>query len=339
MARKPSFNSVLGSNNKLFSIKSLVVVAIIIVLAFLPLYGSDYAISVGLLVFLYIALGQMWNLLAGYAGLVSLGQQAFVGIGAYTLAKVTVGYQQSIALSFFISLGISVVFAFVISFPIFKMSGVYFTIGTWIVSESLLVFFRNWSFVNYDAGYNITVAYKIPMSTLYLGALALGIGSVVLVFFLLRSKMGLALMSMRDNESSAEVRGVHLYRTKLVCFVIASAYTSIVGVMFYLNIAYVKPDATFGIDWAVSMVFIVVIGGIGTIEGPIIGAVIYVILRQYLYNWPGISMIILGTVAVTVILLAPKGIMGALHGKFGFELFSVRRTIDKNPKKQSADTP
>lgn len=336
MAPKRSLNTMLGSNNKLISIKSLVVVAIIVAAALLPLYGSDYAISVGLLIFSYMSLGQMWNLLAGYSGLVSLGQQAFIGIGAYTLAKVSTGYGMNIAWSFFIAVGIALVFALVISFPIFKLSGVYFTIGTWIVSESLMVFFRNWSFVNFDAGYNITAAYRIPMGTLYLGAMALGIGSIAIVFFILRSKMGLALMAMRDNESAAEVRGVRLYRTKLICFLIASAYTALTGVVLYLNIAYVKPGATFGIDWAVAMVFIVVIGGMGTIEGPIIGAVIYVILRQWLLNFPGISMIILGAIAVAVIMLAPKGIMGALHGKFGFELFSVRRTIDQKAGSQPA---
>jgi branched-chain amino acid transport system permease protein len=326
MAVKRALHS-LVPNGKPPGVKPFAVLAAVVASGLLPLYGSDYAVSIGLLIFSYISLGQMWNLLAGYSGLVSLGQQAFIGIGAYTLAKVTTVYGQSIVLSFFVTAVVAAAFALVISFPIFKLSGVYFTIGTWIVSESALVFFRNWKFVNFDAGYNIVAAYKIPMSALYLGSFAIGIVSVALVFLILRSKIGLALMAMRDNPSAAETRGVYLYRTKLVCFLISSVYIAVTGVVLYLNIAYVKPGATFGIDWAVSMVFIVVIGGIGTIEGPIIGAVIYVILRQYLYNFPGISMILLGAVAVTVILLAPKGIMGALHGRFGFELFSVRRAV------------
>ncbi|MDR3364912.1 MAG: branched-chain amino acid ABC transporter permease [Clostridiales Family XIII bacterium] len=314
---------------RFWNIKTLCIVAAVAVLAFLPRYGSDYAVNIGILVFLYMSLGQMWNLLGGFAGLASLGQQIFVGLGGYTLALVTQEYGMGIAASFGIAVGVSVVFAYVISFPIFKMSGVYFTIGSWIVSEAILVFFRNWKFVHYDAGYNITAAYKIPMGALYLGALAIGVGSIALVYAVLRSKMGLALMAMRDNESAAEVRGVRLYRTKLFCFLISSAYTAVTGVVLYLNIAYVKPGAAFSIDWTVCMVFIAVIGGLGTIEGPIIGAVIYVILRQYLYNFPGISMIILGSVAVAIILLAPKGIMGAIRGRFGVELFSVRRRVDE----------
>ncbi|MCL2392124.1 MAG: branched-chain amino acid ABC transporter permease [Oscillospiraceae bacterium] len=319
---------VLSSAYKLIGIKSGVIVAAIIALALLPLYGSAHAINVGILVFSYLALGQMWNLLAGYSGLVSLGHQAFIGIGAYTLAVVTVSYGGGFFMSFLISIVIAVLFSLVISFPIFKLSGVYFTIGTWIVSESVLMFFRNWRFVNFDAGMNITRAFRIPQENLYLGALALGIVSVALVYFILRSKMGLSLMAMRDNPAAAEVRGVHLYKTKLICFLIASTFITITGVLLYMNIAFVMPGPAFGIDWAVSMVFIVVIGGIGTIEGPIIGAAIYVFLRQFLFNFPGMSLIILGSIAVIVILVAPKGIMGAIHGKFGFELFSVRRKME-----------
>ena len=134
-------------------------------------------------------------------------------------------------------------------------------------------------------------------------------------------------MSARDNENAAEVRGVQLYKTKLTCFLISGAFTGVVGVVLFLNSAYIKPASAFTIDWTVSMVFIVVIGGMGTIQGPIVGAIVFVILRQYLYNFPGISMIILGFIAVAIILLAPKGIMGALHDRFGVEVFSVRRKI------------
>jgi branched-chain amino acid transport system permease protein len=196
-----ALKNALCSLRRHISLKSGIILVIIAALALLPLYGSSYIISVGLLVFAYLSLGQMWNLLAGYSGLVSLGQQAFIGIGAYTLAKVTVSYGGGFAMSFVVTLVVAVLFAFIISFPIFKLSGVYFTIGTWIVSESVLVFFRNWKFVNFDAGYNITAAYKIPMGALYLGALALGVISVALVYFILRSKLGLALMAMRDNRA------------------------------------------------------------------------------------------------------------------------------------------
>jgi len=317
-----------GVNRKRLYIKLAALLVVIVVLALLPMYGSAHLINIGILVFSYIALGQMWNLLAGYTGLVSLGQQAFIGIGAYTLAVVTVTFGGGFFMSFVISIIIAVLFSLLISFPIFKLSGVYFTIGTWIVSEAVLMFFRSWGFVNYDAGFNITRAFRIPQEHLYFGALALGILSIALVYIILRSRMGLALMAMRDDPDSAEVRGVHQYKTKLLCFLISSAFMAVTGVLLYMNITFVMPGPAFGIDWAVSMVFIVIIGGIGTIEGPVVGAVVYILLRQFLFNFPGMSLIILGSIAVIVILIAPKGIMGFIHSKSGFELFSVRRKME-----------
>jgi branched-chain amino acid transport system permease protein len=289
--------------------------------------GTDDLINIFTLAFLYMALGQMWNLLAGYSGLVSLGQQIFVGLGGYSVAIMTQKYSFGLPVGILTAAGVSLVFAFVISFPIFKMKGVYFTIGTWIAAEAVLIYFTNWAFVNYAIGYNITIAYSFSTRIIYIMAYILGIGSVALVYGLLRSKSGLALMSMRDNEAAAEVRGININRTKLKLWLIAAVFSGVTGAVLYLTLVFIKPSAAFGIDWTVLMVFIVVIGGIGTIEGPIIGAFIYAFVRQYLYNYPGYSMVILGTIAVAMIMIMPKGIAGTLHDKYGFELFSVRRYL------------
>jgi len=307
--------------------KKLVIGLILALLISLPFWGFEYLITLFLLILLYMSLGQMWNLLGGYTGLVSLGQQIFIGLGGYSLAILTMKFHLPIFVGLLTGGIISVIFALIISQPIFKMSGVYFTIGTWIVAEGLALFFSNWAFVKYGQGFIISVAYNLSATYIYYIALVVGVGSVALVYFLLRSKLGLALMAMRDNESAAEVMGVELYKTKLTCFLISAFVTGITGSALYLYLAYIQPFAAFGIDWTVSMVFIVIIGGIGTIEGPILGAIIYVILKQYLYEYPGISMIILGVIAISIILIAPKGIMGTLHDKFGFELISVRRRV------------
>jgi branched-chain amino acid transport system permease protein len=139
--------------------------------------------------------------------------------------------------------------------------------------------------------------------------------------------MGLALMAMRDNESAAETIGIELYRTKLTCFLLAAFVTGITGSALYLLIAYIQPYAAFGIDWTVSMVFMVIIGGIGTLEGPVIGAVCYVLMKQYLYEYPGISMLILGAISIVIILAAPKGIMGTIQDRYGFDILSARRRL------------
>ena len=314
--------------SKFERIKNMSVIIVIAFFASVSLWGNDYYINLFALLFLYMALGQMWNLLAGYSGLVSLGQQIFVGLGGYSLAVMTEKYGQGIALSFLVAVGVSVAFAFVISFPLFKMRGIYFTIGTWIVAEALMIFFLNWEFANYAIGYNIRIGYSFSPRLIYFMALVIGVASIIIVYFLLRSKTGLALMAMRDNAGSAEVRGVKLYQTKQRLFLLTSGFTGLTGAVLYLNLVYIVPKAAFGIDWTVTMVFIVIIGGMGTIEGPIVGAVVYIFIRQYLYNFPGISLVILGVAAVTMILAMPKGIIGTLHARFGFELFSVRRGLN-----------
>ena len=311
------------------TIKLVVFAAIIVILFLMPFWGSSYTLSVGVLIFLYMSLGQMWNLLSGYTGLTSLGQQSFIGIGGYAIAIATQVYKLPIGVGFVFAVVVGVAFALVISAPVFKMSGVYFTIGTLIIAEALYVFFVNWGFVNYGIGYPISAAYGISMTVLYWLSLIAGLGSIVLVIIILRSKLGLALMAIRDNTSAAEVRGVKIFRTKLLIFLIAAFWFSITGCLLFLNQAYIVPSSAFTIDWTIAMVFMVIIGGAGTIEGPIVGAVVYIILRQYLYEFPGISNIILGVIAIVLIIIAPKGIMGYINNKFNLDIFSIHRRIKK----------
>ncbi|MBP2654794.1 MAG: urea transporter, permease protein UrtC [Firmicutes bacterium] len=315
----------MGSINWRLTLKISSLAVLLAIFCAVPLWNKEYITMVFMLIFLYMSLGHMWNLLAGYAGLVSLGQQIFIGIGGYSLAVITELYQLPWAVGLAIGGLLAVIFAMVISQPIFKMRGVYFTIGTWIVAEALGVFFSNWSYVRYARGFNITVSYRMSTTEVYYLALAVGVASMALVYVLLRSKLGLALMAMRDNESAAETMGIELYKTKLKCFLIAAFVTGITGGVLYLYIAFISPSAAFGIDWTVAMVFMVIIGGIGTIEGPIIGAVFFVLIKQFLYDYPGISLIILGVLAIVIILVAPKGIVGTLNDRYGWELLSPRR--------------
>ncbi len=318
-------------------VKPVALGAILALLISLPYWGGDYVTSVTILIMLYMAMGQMWNLLGGYSGLVSLGQQSFIGIGGYSLAIISQVYKLPIVLGFAVAGVLSIVFALITSVPIFKMKNVYFTIGTWIVSECLRLLFLIWAFVNYGTGYNISATYTMSPSTIYSIALVIGVSSVAMVTFLLRSKFGLALMAMRDNEAAAEVRGVELYKTKLKCYLISAFFTGVAGAAMYLNIAFIQPNAAFGIDWTVSMVFIVIIGGIGTIEGPIIGAVIFVLLRQFLFSFPGFSMLILGIIAIVLMLAAPQGLMGYLTKRFGWDIFAIRRHLKAPAPASDAD--
>ncbi|WP_258360998.1 branched-chain amino acid ABC transporter permease [Moorella sulfitireducens] len=311
--------------NDIRNYKWFIITGLIAVLLTIPFWASNYTVSIFLLIFMYLALAQMWNLLAGYAGLVSLGQQMFIGLGGYTLAVLTELYRAPLWSSILIGGVISLIFALIISAPIFRMREAYFTIGTWLVAEALKIFFSNWGYVRYGQGFFITAAYQLTTTHMYYMAMVIGLGSVAVVYIILRSRLGLGLMAIRDNETAAESMGVEVFKAKLICFLIGAFVTSIAGSIFYLYQVFIQPYAAFGIDWTVAMVFIVIIGGIGTIEGPLAGVVIYVLLRQYLYNYAGISMLVLGLIAIVLIHVAPKGFIGTLQEKLGFEFLSPRR--------------
>ena len=290
-----------------------------------PVWGSEYAILFFMLFCIYLALAQMWNLLAGYSGLISLGQQSFVGLGGYTVAVLSGYYGINIWIGVCLGGVTSVLLALFMSLFIFRMKGVYFAIGTWIFAEALLVWFSNWAYVKYGSGLFIKPTGEISMATIYYAAFVVGVGSVALVFLLLRSRLGLGLMAMRDDDQVSATLGVEVFRSKLYCFLISAFVTGIIAGIFYIFQIFIQPYKAFAIDWTVKLVFMVIIGGIGTIEGPIVGALIYVVLSQFLAEYFSVSMLVLGGIAIVVILLAPKGIMGTLQEKMGFEILSPRR--------------
>jgi len=298
---------------------------IFILLATVPIWGSDYVLLLGLLFCLYVALSQMWNLLTGYSGLLSLGQQAFIGFGGYTMAVTTNYYGINVWLSILTGGIFSVFLALFMSLFIFRMRGIFFAIGTWIFAEILLLWFSNWEFVKYGMGLFIKPPNPPSMQMIYYASLVMGVGSVAIVYLILRSKIGLGLMAMRDNEDVSQSMGVEIFRSKLFCFLVAAFITGATAGVLYVFQIFIQPYKAFAMDWTVSLVFIVIIGGIGTIEGPIVGTFIFILLNQYLSEYGHISLLLLGSIAIAIILVAPKGIMGTLQEKTGFEILSPRR--------------
>ena len=316
---------------KPFKYRWLLLGVLFLVLVTIPLWGSDYLLLLGLLFCLYVALAQMWNLLAGYSGLLSLGQQAFIGFGGYTMAVTTSYYNINIWVSVLTGGLFSVLLALVMSLFIFRMSGIFFAIGTWIFAEILLLWFSNWEYVKYGTGLFIKPPNPPSMTMIYYAALAMGVGALVAVYLILRSKIGLGLMAMRDNEAVSASMGVEIFRSKLYCFLVAAFITGTTAGVLYVFQIFIQPYKAFAMDWTVNLVFIVIIGGIGTIEGPIVGSFIYVLLSQYLSEYGHISLLLLGIIAIFIILVAPKGIMGTLQEKTGFELLSPRRLFADEP--------
>ena len=306
-------------------IRFVVAILILAPLISIPTWASRYVVNVLLLICVHISLASMWNLLAGYSGMVSLGQQMFIGLGGYTLAVLSLYYGIPVFLSVFLGGITSVILAMLISRPIFRMKGVYFAIGTWVIAEALGICFSNWGYVKYGMGLFIQPAYKLSMATLYYAALVISTGSIALVYILLRSNLGLALMAIRDDDVASEAMGVNIFRCKFICFLISAFITGMSAGILYLNTIFIQPFEAFGIGWTVKLLFIVIIGGMGTVEGPIMGAIIYILLQQFLSEYVGYNLIILGTITIGVIFFAPKGIVGTLQEKTGWELFPVRR--------------
>ena len=294
-------------------------------LVMMPVWGSEYMVLFGLLFCLYLSLSTMWNLLVGYSGLLSLGQQAFIGLGGYVVAVMSDYYGVYIWLSVLLGGVFSAGLALFMSLFIFRMRGVYFGIGTWVFAETMMLWFSNWEYVKYGVGFFIKPTTPVTMNDIYYASLITGVGSVALVYVILRSKLGLGLMAMRDDDAVSETMGVEVFRSKLYCFLISAFMTGVAAGVLYIFQVFIQPYKAFAIDWTVQLVFIVIIGGIGTIEGPIVGALIYVFLSQWLSEYVSVSLLILGVIAILVILAAPKGIMGTLQEKLGFEILSPRR--------------
>jgi branched-chain amino acid transport system permease protein len=283
-----------------------------------------------------LALAQCWNLLAGYAGLVSVGQQGFVGIGGYGLfaATILLGVPPIPAV---ILAGIAAaVLAFPTALIVFRLRGAYFAIGTWVVAEVFRGVMGQIRALGTGTGMSLPVAISREVAesrasreiVLYYTGLAIGIGTILMVFFWLRSRQGLALTAIRDSETAAGSVGVNNQRTKLAVYVIAALATGMVGALIYLEKLRISPDAAFDvIDWTADVIFIVVIGGIGSIEGPFLGALVFFGLRYLLADYGAWYMILLGATAVVIMLRAPRGLWGLLADRFDIQLFPVHRRV------------
>ncbi len=298
----------------------IVIVAALVVIGFV---GSNNIRRILIKMFLYCAMAVMWNLMSGYTGMTSLGQQAFIGVAGYSMAVMTTTYLASYWIGLLVGGAIGAALALVLSVILFRMRGMYFAVATWVIAEALKTFFLSWKYVNQGGGMAVTG--RPGRETIYLVSLAICVLAIVVVYLLLNSKIGLGLTAMRDDADAASSVGVNIFKSKLLCFVIAGLFTALAGGWYFLNNVSIYPASGFGNSWTVAVVFIVIIGGIGTMAGPIVGSVIYIVLAEILADYPGWSNIILGLIAILVILFLPDGVLGTLQKKFNFEILSQKR--------------
>jgi branched-chain amino acid transport system permease protein len=319
----------------------------LLILVLLPVFAGRTLIQDLIFLFYMLALAQCWNLLAGYAGLISVGQQAFVGLGGYLLFALTLlgGIDPLLAIP--IAGVVSALFALPTALIVFRLHGAYFAIGTWVVAEVYRLVFAQVKLLGGGTGTSLTpsVTSSVPgiewvKSLLdvrtpaardiisYWVALALAAGTLALVYLILRSRRGLALGAIRDHEAAAAGLGVDIYRIKLAVYVATAAMTGMIGALIYLQKARISPDAAFSVlDWTAYVIFVVVIGGIGTMEGPVIGAIVFYLMQRYLADFGASYLILLGALGILVMLFAPKGLWGLVSERYDLTLFPTRRRL------------
>src|SRR5277367_1764177 len=315
---------------------AVVGVIVLVALVALPWWGDAGEMRLIAEMSYYLALAQLWNLLAGYAGLVSVGQQAFVGLGGYALFYLTGPMNMNVYLALLLAGPFAGLMAIPVSFAVFRLRGAYFAIGTWVVSEVFALSASLIAVLGAGSGLSLTPAIVRQISPdragreaiLYLMTLGVSVVVLAVVYLLLRSRHGLALTAIRDSEPASASLGVNTFRTKFIIYVVTAACTGIVGGLIFLQKLRISPEAGFSInDWTVVVIFMVVIGGIGTIEGPFIGMLIFIVLREFLADYGTYYLILLGLIAIGVMLKAPSGIWGWVIQRYDLQLFPVGRRL------------
>lgn len=326
-------------------------IAALIVAVALPFFAGRSTIQDMFFILTMLVLAQWWNLLAGYGGLVSVGQQAFVGMGAYAMFGMVILAGWDPVPSILIAGLAALILAIPTAFFAFRLQGAYFAIGTWVIAEVTRLSVAQWKQLGGGTGTSLPrsatknmwgvewIKDLLDVKTsaardilAYWMALILAVLTIGFIYWLLRSRRGLGLSALRDNFTAAKSLGVDAGAIKWFVFLISALGTGLAGGLIYMQKARISPDAAFSVlDWTAYVIFIVVIGGIGTIEGPIIGVIVFFLLQNILADYGSWYLLILGVIGIAIMLFAPKGLWGLFSQKTGIQIFPVqRRLVHKN---------
>jgi branched-chain amino acid transport system permease protein len=297
----------------------------LVFLGLLPFILGQGSTSTLVNFFILLSVGMTWNVLAGYAGLVSVGQQAYIGIGAYGVL-----WLAQHGIEPFLALPIAAVFCAVAAIPIsllvFRLRGGYFAIGTWAVAEVLSLLTVRSASLGGGTGTNVPGLDGFTPVVLgaytYWAALSVAVITLIGCYLMLRSRVGLALTAVRDDETAARSVGVRVSRAKRIVYLVAAIGAGGAGGLLAISQLNVEANNVYGVQWSAYMIFVVLIGGIGTLEGPIIGTIVFFVLQQELASYGGWYLIILGSVAVLMAVWMRQGMWG-FADRFGVKLFPV----------------
>jgi len=279
----------------------------------------------------YFLFALMWNLLAGYGGMVSIGQQAFFGIGGYALLAMGNLLHLNPFLAVPLAALVALLIALPVSFVAFRLQGGYFAIGTWVIAEVFRLTLANVSAVGGGSGTSLTALRGIPRATRESATFFLCLGgaavSLALVYGFLRSREGLSLLALRDDEMAAESQGVDVRRTKLAVYLFAAGGAGLAGALYFLGNLRISPDAAFSVNWTAFSIFIVLIGGVGTLEGTLLGSALFYLLTKLFSDYGTWYLVGLGMLAVVVTIKLPRGLWGTVSDRLDLHLFPVQRRL------------
>jgi len=297
----------------------LVTIAFAIVPFFLNVTTSYFAYFL-FLSFCYTIMAQGWNLVAGYTGQISMGQHAFFGLGAYTTAIIwlrdltkTGYYFDPVTMA--LSGLVPVILAIVIGIPLLsRLRGDYFALGTLGVGEILKIFFvKGGAFTGASDGLHLPSTVFKSMRPYYWTGLFLALFATATIYFLIRSRVGLALRAIREDETSAASHGIHILKYKIFAFAVGAFLAGLSGSLFTYYLFHINPDSVLKLDWTFYPILMCVIGGSGTIMGPVIGA----FFMNALFTMTDIYFVqmhpvVAGILIILVMMFMPKGLIGLM---------------------------
>ena len=287
------------------------------ILVVLPLFGlSPNAVRLLFVTFVWVTVSIAWNILGGFGGQVSFGFAVFYGLGAYA-AALAVNSGLPTLLALLLSAGVAVLASLLIGLPTFRLRGPYFAIATIGVSESVRVLMTNVSLTGGASGYRILETGPFRQLDHFYISLALAVVALAASVEVRRSRFGLALIAIREDEDAASDLGVNPFRTKLLAHALAAALTGAAGGVYAQYAAFIHPQGVFAFSIGVAILLMPIIGGVGTIWGPVVGGVVYGLIHDELVaSFPQLHLLIYGSLLILIVLFEPAGLYGLLDRSF-----------------------
>jgi branched-chain amino acid transport system permease protein len=312
--------------NRTSVLATLTLCVVIVVFAAAPYLVGANSVDQLTTLFVYLILAGMWNALAGYAGLVSVGQQAFFGLGAYFTVQLS-NHGVGVYLSLILAALITGLVSIPTSFFVLRLRAGVFAIGTWVVAETFHLLVDLDHSVGGVTGTSLSALNTFSASNRrdynYWTTFGVCVALLATTFVLLRSRTGASLQAIRDDEDAAASVGVRVLGTKWIVYVFAAVGCGAAGALWLATSITFQPDSFFSVQWTAYMIFMVLVGGIGTFEGPLIGAVVFFLIQNQFGDQGVWYLVGLGGSAVVFALFFPRGIWGSVVGRYGIRLLPV----------------